>query len=106
MDKNKVTKSLAVFATTLLVIIVGVASFAYFGAFNIDLNGNVAVNINAVSPGDASFISSATQLNLQVPAANMSFTVANNTVAAEEDTAFLDVTLLVHQIYLQHVHMI
>ena len=93
MDKSKITKSLAVFATTLLVIIVGVASFAYFGAFNIDLNGNVAVNINAVSPGDASFVSSATQLNLQVPAANMSFTVANNEVAAKENTAFLDVTL-------------
>ena len=93
MDKRKIAKSLAVFATALLVIIVGVASFAYFGAFNIDLNGNVAVNINAVSPGDASFISTATQLNLQVPAANMSFTVANNTVAAKEDTALLDVTL-------------
>ncbi len=93
MDKRKIAKSLAVFATTLLVIIVGVASFAYFGAFNIDLNGNVAVNINAVSPGDASFISTATQLNLQVPAANMSYTAANNTVAAKEDTAYLDVTL-------------
>ena len=93
MDKNKITKSLAVFASVLLIIIIGVASFAYFGTFNVNLNNNVAVNINAVSPGDASFISSATQLNLQVPAANMSFTAANNTVAAKEDTAFLDVTL-------------
>ena len=93
MDKNKITKSLAVFASVLLIIIIGVASFAYFGTFNVNLVNNVAVNINAVSPGDATFISSATQLNLQVPAANMSFTVANNTVAAKEDTAFLDVTL-------------
>ena len=93
MDKSKITKSLAVFASVLLIIIIGVASFAYFGTFNVNLNNNVAVNINAVSPGDATFISSATQLNLQVPAANMSFTVANNTVAAKEDTAFLDVTL-------------
>ena len=93
MDKSKITKSLAVFASVLLIIIIGVASFAYFGTFNVNLNNNVAVNINSSSPGNATFISNATQLNLQVPAANMSFTAANNTVAAKEDTAFLDVTL-------------
>ena len=93
MDKNKITKSLAVFASVLLIIIIGVASFAYFGTFNVNLNNNVAVNINSSSPGNATFISNATQLNLQVPAANMSYTAANNTAAAKEDTAFLDVTL-------------
>ena len=93
MDKSKVTKSLAVFASVLLIIIIGVASFAYFGTFNVNLNNNVAVNINSSSPGNATFTSNASQLNLQVPAANMSFTAANNTVAAKEDTAFLDVTL-------------
>ena len=94
MEKSKITKSLAVFASVLLIIIIGVASFAYFGTFNVNLVNNVAVNINSSSPGNATFISNATQLNLQVPAANMSFTVANNTVAAKEDTAFLDVTLI------------
>ena len=93
MDKSKITKSLAVFASVLLIIIIGVASFAYFGTFNVNLNNNVAVNINSSSPGNATFTSNATQLNLQVPAANMSFTAANNTVAAKENTAFLDVTL-------------
>ena len=93
MDKSKITKSLAVFASVLLIIIIGVASFAYFGTFNVNLNNNVAVNINSSSPGDATFTSNATQLNLQVPAANMSYTAANNEVAAKEDTAFLDVTL-------------
>ena len=93
MDKSKITKSLAVFASVLLIIIIGVASFAYFGTFNVNLNNNVAVNINSSSPGNATFTSNATQLNLQVPAANMSYTAANNTVAAKEDTAFLDVTL-------------
>ena len=93
MDKSKITKSLAVFASVLLIIIIGVASFAYFGTFNVNLNNNVAVNINSSSPGNATFTSNTTQLNLQVPAANMSFTAANNTVAAKEDTAFLDVTL-------------
>ena len=93
MEKNKIKKSVAVFATTLIVVIVGVASFAYFGTFDVNLINNVAVNINSSSPGNATFISNATELNLQVPAANMSFTVANNTVAAKEDTAFLDVTL-------------
>ena len=93
MEKSKITKSLAVFASVLLIIIIGVASFAYFGTFNVNLVNNVAVNINSSSPGDATFTSNATQLNLQVPAANMSYTAANNTVAAKEDTAFLDVTL-------------
>ena len=93
MEKSKITKSLAVFATTLIVVIVGVASFAYFGTFNVNLNNNVAVNINSSRPGNATFISNATQLNLQVPAANMSYTAANNTMAAKEDTAYLDVTL-------------
>ena len=93
MEKSKITKSLAVFASVLLIIIIGVASFAYFGTFNVNLNNNVAVNINSSSPGNATFTSNATQLNLQVPAANMSFTVANNEVAAAENTAFLDVTL-------------
>ena len=93
MEKSKITKSLAVFASVLLIIIIEVASFAYFGTFNVNLDNNVAVNINSSSPGDATFISNATQLNLQVPATNMSYTAANNTVAAKEDTAFLDVTL-------------
>ena len=93
MEKSKITKSLAVFTSVLLIIIIGVASFAYFGTFNVNLNNNVAVNINSSSPGNATFTSNATQLNLQVPAANMSYTAANNTIAAKEDTAFLDVTL-------------
>ena len=93
MEKNKIKKSVAVFATTLIVVIVGVASFAYFGTFDVNLINNVAVNINSSSPGNATFISNATELNLQVPAANMSYTAANNTVAAKENTAFLDVTL-------------
>ena len=93
MDKSKITKSLAVFASVLLIIIIGVASFAYFGTFNVNLNNNVAVNINAVSPGDATFISNATQLNLQVPAANMSQTASNNEIAAASNTATLTVNL-------------
>ncbi len=62
MEKNKIKKSLAVFATTLIVVIVGVASFAYFGTFDVNLINNVAVNINSSSPGNATFISNATQL--------------------------------------------
>ena len=69
MEKSKITKSLAIFASVLLIIIIGVASFAYFGTFNVNLNNNVSVNINVVSPGDATFISNVTQLNIQVLAA-------------------------------------
>ena len=93
MEKNINVKIMGVFASILLLFIVITASFAYFGSFDVNLNNNVAVNINAVSPGDATFISNATQLNLQVPAANMSQTVANNTVAAASNTATLTVNL-------------
>ena len=93
MEKNINIKIMGVFASILLLFIVITASFAYFGSFDVNLNNNVAVNINAVSPGNATFISSATQLNLQVPAANMSQTVADNTVAAASNTATLTVNL-------------
>ena len=46
MDKSKITKSLAVFASVLLIIIIGVASFAYFGTFNVNLVNNVDVFSN------------------------------------------------------------
>ena len=93
MEKNNNIKIMGVFASILLLFIVITASFAYFGSFDVNLNNNVAVNINAVSPGDATFISSATQLNLQVPAANMSQTASNNEIAAATNTATLTVNL-------------
>ena len=93
MGKNINVKIMGVFASILLLFIVITASFAYFGSFDVNLNNNVAVNINAVSPGDAIFISSATQLNLQVPAANMSQTASNNEIAAATNIATLTVNL-------------
>ncbi len=93
MEKNINVKIMGVFASILLLFIVITASFAYFGSFDVNLNNNVAVNINAVSPGDATFISSATQLNLQVPAANMSQTAADNETPAATNTATLTVNL-------------
>ena len=74
MIKNNNIKIMGVFASILLLAIIITASFAYFGSFNVNLNNNVAVNVNSVSPGDGTFISNATQLNLQVPAVNMSQT--------------------------------
>ena len=93
MEKNINIKIMGVFASILLLFIVITASFAYFGSFDVNLNNNVAVNINAVSPGNATFISNATQLNLQVPAANMSQTASNNEIAAATNTATLTVNL-------------
>ena len=93
MGKNNNIKIMGVFATVLLLVIVITASFAYFGSFNVNLNNNVAVNVNSVSPGNATFTSNATQLNLQVPAANMSQTVADNSTAAASNTATLTVNL-------------
>ena len=93
-EKNyKNVKVVGVVASAFLLFIIFAAAFAYFGTFNVNLNNNVAVNINAVSPGDATFISSATQLNLQVPAANMSQTASNNELAAATNTATLTVNL-------------
>ena len=90
MDNNNI-KIMGVFASILLLFIVITASFAYFGSFNVNLINNVAVNVNAYSPGNAVFTSNATQLNLQVPAANMS-QLLNGTLAAE-NTATLSVNL-------------
>ena len=91
MEKNNNIKIMGVFASVLLLVIIVTASFAYFGSFNVNLNNNVAVNVNAFSPGNAVFTSNATQLNLQVPAANMS-QLLNGTLAAE-NTATLSVNL-------------
>ena len=92
MKKNNV-KLIGVFASVLLLVIVITASFAYFGSFNVNLTNNIAVNVNSVSPGNVIFVSNATQLNLQVPAANMSQIVANNEVEAASNTATLTVNL-------------
>ena len=92
MEKNNV-KLIGVFASALLLAIIVTASFAYFGSFDTNLTNNVAVNVNSVSPGDATFTSNATQLNLQVPAANMSQTASNNEIAAASNTATLTVNL-------------
>ena len=93
MIKNNNVKIMGVLASILLLVIVITASFAYFGSFDVNLNNNVAVNINSVSPGNGTFISNGAQLNLQVPAANMSSTSSNNTVAALENTVALTVSL-------------
>lgn len=93
MIKNNNIKIMGLLSSVLLFMIIATASFAYFGSFNVRLNNNVAVNVNSVSPGNGTFVSNATQLNLQVPAANMSLTSSNNTVAAAENTAALTVSL-------------
>ena len=93
MIKNKNVKIMGIISSVILLIIVITASFAYFGSFNVNLNNNVAVNVNSVSPGNGTFVSNATQLNLQVPAANMSLTASDNTIAAASNTATLSVSL-------------
>ncbi len=92
MEKNINVKIMAVFATVLLLVIVITASFAYFGSFNVNLNNNVAVNINAVSPGDATFISKGAILNLQVSAVNMSQTNAGTLASSSNATLTVELT--------------
>ena len=97
MEKSTKTNIISLFAGILLLLIVIGASFAYFGSFTVNLNNNVAVNINSTSPGTSTFTSTSAELNLQVPAANMSQTVVNetnNVVLAAESSTTMNVSLL------------
>ena len=91
--KNKKSNTILIIQGVLFIILIIGAAYAYLGTFNINLNNNVAVNINSTSPGNLSFIANSTQLNLQVPDASMAQYNANNNVAAKEDTGFVDITL-------------
>ena len=91
--KNKKSNTILIIQGVLFIILIIGAAYAYLGTFNINLNNNVAVNINSTSPGNLSFIANSTQLNLQVPDTSMAQHNANNTVAAKEDTGFVDITL-------------
>ena len=93
MIKNNKVKIMGIISSIILLISVITASFAYFGSFNVNLSYNIAVNVNSVSPGNAIFTSNATQLNLQVPEANMSLTASSNSVATASNTAVLTVSL-------------
>ena len=64
MEKNNKLK--IIISSIFLLVIVASAAFAYFGSFNINVNNNVAVNIITEDPGEATFVSNATFLNLQV----------------------------------------
>ena len=90
INKNKFKSIIA--SIFLLVLVIG-AAYAYLGTFNVDLSNDIAVNINSTSPGNTAFVANATQLNLQVPASSMGSYLANNTVAAMENNAVLNVSL-------------
>ena len=91
--KNKKSNTILIIQGVLFIILIIGAAYAYLGTFNINLNNNVAININSTSPGNLSFIANSTQLNLQVPDTSMAQYNANNNVAAKEDTGFVDITL-------------
>ena len=91
--KNKKSNTILIIQGVLFIILIIGAAYAYLGTFNINLNNNVAVNINSTSPGNLSFIANSTQLNLQVPDTSMTQYNADNNVAAKEDTGFVDITL-------------
>ena len=91
--KNKKSNTILIIQGVLFIILIIGAAYAYLGTFNINLNNNVAVNINSTSPGNLSFIAGSTELNIIVPDESMTQYNANNTVAAAEDTGFIDITL-------------
>ena len=94
MEKNNKLK--IIISSIFLLVIVSTAAFAYFGSFNINVNNNVAVNIITEDPGEATFVSNATFLNLQVPALNMNPINSNNEIEAAKNEAVLNVTLKGH----------
>ena len=91
--KNKKSNTILIIQGVLFIILIIGAAYAYLGTFNINLNNNIAVNINSTSPGNLSFIASSTELNIIVPDESMTQYNANNTVAAAENTGFVDITL-------------
>ena len=94
MEKNNKLK--IIISSIFLLVIVSTAAFAYFGSFNIDVNNNVAVNILTEDPGEATFVSDATFLNLQVPTLNMNPINSNDEIEAAKNEAVLNVTLKGH----------
>ena len=94
MEKNNKLK--IIISSIFLLVIVSTAAFAYFGSFNIDVNNNIAVNILTEDPGEATFVSDATFLNLQVPALNMNPINSNDEIEAAKNEAVLNVTLKGH----------
>ena len=94
MEKNNKLK--IIISSIFLLVIVASATFAYFGSFNIYVNNNVAVNIITEDPGEATFVSDATFLNLQVPALNMNPINSNDEIEAAKNEAVLNVTLKGH----------
>ena len=91
--KNKKSNTILIIQGVLFIFLIIGAAYAYLGTFNINLNNNIAVNINSTSPGNLSFIAGSTELNIIVPDESMAQYNANNNVAAAEDTGFVDVTL-------------
>ena len=94
MEKNNKLK--IIISSIFLLVIVASAAFAYFGSFNIDVNNKIAVNILTEDPGEATFVSNATFLNLQVPALNMNPINSNDEIEAAKNEAVLNVTLKGH----------
>ena len=94
MEKNNKLK--IIISSIFLLVIVASAAFAYFGSFNIYVNNKIAVNILTEDPGEATFVSNATFLNLQVPALNMNPINSNDENEAAKNEAVLNVTLKGH----------
>lgn len=58
--KNKKSNTILIIQGVLFIILIIGAAYAYLGTFNINLNNNVAININSTSPGNLSFIANST----------------------------------------------
>ena len=76
----------------LLLIFIG-AAFAYFGTFTEDVSNKLKVNITIDEGSESTFVSSGVDLELTVPARNMTEFVAGNENMTTSNSTLLNVTL-------------
>ena len=76
----------------LLLIFIG-AAFAYFGTFTEDVSNKLEVNITIDEGSESTFVSSGVDLELTVPARNMTEFVAGNENMTTSNSTLLNVTL-------------
>lgn len=92
MENNKKKVTPIICSILLLLVFIG-AAFAYFGTFSEDVSNKLKVNITIDEGSESTFVSSGVNLELTVPARNMTEFVAGNESMATSNSTYLNVTL-------------
>ncbi|MGN1379225.1 MAG: hypothetical protein ACI4XR_02360 [Bacilli bacterium] len=92
MENNKKKVTPIICSILLLLVFIG-AAFAYFGTFSEDVSNKLKVNITIDEGSESTFVSSGVNLELTVPARNMTEFVAGNESMTTSNSTYLNVTL-------------